>query len=59
LLDHPERLFQELGSFLAVRSFESHGVNLDFACGPDDDFDGSVRFHLDTPMNMNLMDPFG
>ena len=36
--------------------FESHGVNLDFASGPDDDFDGSV--HDYTPMSTSLMDPF-
>ena len=47
LPDHPQRLFQETGGLFAVRPFESHGVNLDFAGGPDDDFDGSV--HITPP----------
>jgi hypothetical protein len=38
-----------------VRSLESHGVDLDFASGPNDDFDGSV--HDYTPMSTSLMDP--
>jgi hypothetical protein len=32
-------LFQQLGGLFAVRPFESHGGNLDFASGSDDDFD--------------------
>ena len=43
LPDHPQRLLQKRSGFLAVRPFESHSVNLDFARGPDDDFDSSVR----------------
>jgi hypothetical protein len=42
----PKWLFD---GFLAVRSFESHSVNLDFARGPDHDFDGSVHVHTITP----------
>src|ERR1039458_4618372 len=52
---HPQSLLQELCGFLAVRPFESHGVDLDIASGPDDDFDGSVH---DTPMSTSLMHPF-
>src|ERR1017187_2628771 len=55
LPNYPQSLFQELGGLFAVRSFESHSVNLDFASGPDDDFDGSVH---DTPISTSLMDPF-
>ena len=43
LPNHTQCLFQETGGFLAVRPFESHGVNLDFARDPDDDFDSSVH----------------
>ena len=28
--DHTQGIFQELGGFLAIRSLESHSVNLDF-----------------------------
>ena len=52
----PQCLLQELGGFLAVRSFETHGINLNLASGPDDDFDGSVH---DAPISTSLMDPFG
>jgi len=49
LPDHTQRLFQETGGLFAVRSFEAYGVNLDFASGPDDDFDGSVHLHFIPP----------
>src|ERR1035437_4985747 len=51
----PQRFLQKRSGLLTVRPFESHGVNLDFASGPDDDLDGSVH---DTPMSTSLMDPF-
>jgi len=57
LPDHPQRLFQELGGLFAIRPFESHSVNLDLSCGPDDDFDGPVHNRY-SPINTSLMDPF-
>src|ERR1035437_812603 len=57
LPNHPQRLLQKRSGLLAVRSFESHGVDLDFASGSDDDFDCLV--HDYTPMSTSLMDPFG
>src|ERR1019366_7041394 len=53
---HAQSLLQKRSGFLAVRSLESHGVNLDFASGSDDDFDGAV--HIPTPISTSLMDPF-
>src|SRR5664279_2392387 len=50
---HPESLFQELGGLFAVGTLKPHGVDLDFASGPDNDFDGAV--HMPTPMSTSLM----
>jgi hypothetical protein len=48
-----QRLLQKRSGFLAVQSLESHSLDLDFARGPDDDFDGSVH---DTPMSTSLIE---
>jgi hypothetical protein len=42
LPNNPKRLFQKLGSLLAVRPLESHGVDGYFPNWGHDDFDGSV-----------------
>ena len=46
LLPHyPQSLLQECGGHLTIRPLESHGINLDLACAPDDYFDGSVHLY--------------
>ena len=57
LANYTQRLFQELGGFLAVRSLESHGVDGNVSNWRHDDFDREV--HIPTPMSTSLMDPFG
>jgi len=45
LPNHPQRLLQKRRGFLAVRAFESHGVNFDSASCFNDDFDGLVHLY--------------
>jgi len=54
-LNGAQRFFEEARGSLAVRAFESDGVDLDFARGRDEDFEGA--FHGYAPMRMSLMDP--
>lgn len=44
LVDQSQCLFQEFGRLFAIRAFETHGVNFDFAGGRNDDFNGSIHF---------------
>src|SRR5437879_163923 len=55
-IHNAERSLQELRGLFAVGTLEAHGINLDFARGGHDDFNGAT--HTPPPSKTSLMLPF-